>query len=217
MGLLKGMPAEGWIREFLFFNFHIGKHVYWAKHITAGLNMGGIPGPFAFVACIRVHSSPGSQVAPRRAAKYTDPVRVNLILAGMGAEKADSGLDVNELVREMPLGAAAIVHGGHHVACVGEFRHLTQHHIFIRSAPAASGNPEQGRLRAVILLGVILAGGQAHFAVSILQKNGHFELQRLSLQILYSGKDNIVDQCQGFLLKPGINGTFHKWYAPFYP
>ena len=216
VGLLHAVPAELGIGELLLLNLHVGHDVRGAEHVAAGLHLVGVLLVLsALAAVLGVHGCEGRQMAAGGAAEHADSLRIDLILRRVGPQEADGRLHVDELVREMSLGAAAVVDGGHYIAGSGKLAHLAQHHVLVRSSPAAAGNPHQGRLGAVILLGIVLAGGQAHLAVAVLNHDAHLELHGISVQVLLVGVHNVVDQVDGLLGEAGVNDFFHNCTLPF--
>ena len=209
VGVLQTVPAEGRIIEAFFLAFHQRQHIHRAEHVAAGLHSGGLVQGFAHVVAVQIHGRHGSQMAARRPAEHTDVFGVDLKFRGVGPKETDGLLHVPDLIRIMALGAAAVVDGRHHIACVGKGAHLAQHQVFVRAAPAAAGNPHQSGLGGMVLPGVVLADGQLLFAVAVWQQHRELQLQGLALQIGAGGVDHIVDEIQGLALVARVDVLFH--------
>ena len=150
-------------------------------------------------------------MAACRASENTDALRIDLKACRILLHKADGGLHILQLTGPLALGRIPVVDGNHHITGPHILTHFTEHQILIGTPPAAAGDPDQCRFRAVILPGIILSHSRPHLGIAVLQHDGKLQLHRIPRQILHMGINDIIHQGDAFFFKSRIKNPSHVY------
>ena len=226
VGVLHPAPSGGIgsavaVSLHLFFG-HPG-HIHKAEQVPHGLHIGRVALPLFREEPVVVEAQHRNDHAACTAPGHAEAERVQIVLACICPQKADRGLGIDELCRQMPLCAAAHLHESHGVPGFGqelEIRHLA---VLVDAAEAVAIEPEdhrtlrggrlcglRGRGRVRALLRLVVAEDAAHLTVVLeRQHQREIQIQRLPAEILHMGIDDVIQQEDRRTINAGVNGSTH--------